>query len=97
MSVLKWTCFHCDKEVEIPKEFSRREECPACGADIHSCKACEFYDESSYNECRETSADVVRDKERANHCDYFQLRLGAGAQSASKEDLLAAAEALFKK
>ena len=96
MSQIKLQCFDCQKEIEIPREFSRREECPECGADIHACKNCVFYDESSYNDCRESSADVFPEKERANHCDYFQISSELKSQS-SKEDLLSAAEALFKK
>jgi len=74
-----------------------REECPQCRADVHACRNCQFYDRSAYNECREPSAEVVREKDRANHCDYFQAGQGPGGKGPSKEDLLKAAEALFKK
>ncbi len=78
-----------------------RAECENCGADVHVCKNCRFYDPGAYNECRETSADVVKEKERANYCEYFE----PGAQAAGglseaekkKQDLKAAAELLFKK
>lgn len=74
-----------------------REECPHCGQDAHVCKNCEFYDQGSYNDCRETSAEVVREKERANFCDFFQGGSSGGGGATRKEDLLSAAEALFKK
>lgn len=48
-----------------------REECEACGADLHVCRGCGHHDASAYNECRETNAERVVDKERANRCDYF--------------------------
>ena len=73
-----------------------REECEQCSADLHVCKNCRFYDESAYNECRESSADVVREKERANYCDYFEPGEGS-YKSSNKDDLLAQAEALFMK
>lgn len=92
---MKVICFSCQKESDVGDKMSFREEC-SCGADLHSCKCCAFFDPKTYNECRETSADVVRDKERANYCDYFQPNTLATARS-KKEDLLAAAEALFKK
>ena len=60
------------------------------------CKNCRFYDPTAYNECREPSAEVVREKERANFCDYFEAGSGKGGNQ-SKEELLSAAEALFKK
>ena len=95
--MIKMSCFSCEKEIEIPSEYSRREECPSCSADIHSCKNCEFYDTSSYNECRESSAEVSTEKERANHCDYFHVNTKGRDGKDSKEDLLSEAEALFKK
>jgi hypothetical protein len=88
-------CFSCRKEQSIPDKVGFRAECD-CGADLHVCKNCEFYDPKVYNECRETSADVVREKDRANFCEYFQP--GGKLDAAKKKsDLLAAAEALFKK
>jgi hypothetical protein len=80
----------------LPLPVSRREECAKCRADVRVCKNCRFYDAKVYNECRETSADVVREKDRANLCDYFQPR-GLGGGVDAKKDLMAAAEALFKK
>ncbi|MBT4762025.1 MAG: hypothetical protein HOO06_10040 [Bdellovibrionaceae bacterium] len=94
---MKYSCFHCGNRVEIPKEFARREECPSCGWDVQCCKNCEFFDVSSYNECREPSAEVEKEKERANYCDYFSLSSAHKGASAEKEELLSAAEALFKK
>lgn len=73
-----------------------REECEACGEDVHVCRNCRFYDASAYNECREPSADVIREKERANRCDYFEAG-GSFEADDKKDDLLSAAEALFKK
>lgn len=89
-------CFSCNKSLNLTGEISRREECPSCHADVHVCKNCHFYDRSAYNECREPQADVVREKDRSNFCDYFQLSGKGGASGPSKDDLKAQAEALFK-
>lgn len=90
-------CFNCNKELELSpgQKIHRSEECPFCYANLHSCKMCDFYDTSSYNECRETSADRIVEKEKANFCDFFILKGGGGGNS-SKDDVLAAANALFK-
>lgn len=90
-------CFSCNKELSILGQVGRREECPHCRADVHVCKNCEFYDPKVYNECRETAADVVREKDRANFCDYFKFRQGGASPEDKKAALRAAAEALFKK
>jgi hypothetical protein len=57
---------------------------------------CTFYDPKVYNECRESNADRIVDKEKANFCDYFNLSDGSQAAT-SKEDLLNKAASLFKK
>lgn len=98
MSKVQFKCFSCGTEVRLDSSPGRREECLKCGADLHVCRNCRHYDSSAYNECREPSADVVREKDRSNFCDFFDA---SGANSAGgadkKNDLLAAAEALFKK
>ncbi|RZF23309.1 hypothetical protein DAY19_05460 [Halobacteriovorax vibrionivorans] len=75
--------------------MSLKEECPYCYASLHCCKMCKFYDKSAYNECRESSADRIVEKEKANFCDYFILK-GGSDNGDGKDDLLAAANALFK-
>lgn len=93
----KLVCFSCNKELSFSGKIGRREECPHCRADVHVCKNCEFYDPKVYNECRETQADVVKEKDRANFCDFFSPRKGGAGAVDKAAALRAAAEALFKK
>lgn len=92
-------CFSCQKTIEVFAAIpvGRRDECDSCGADVHVCKNCVHYDRSAYNECREPQADVVKEKDRANFCDYFSASDKKGTAGDAKVDLLAQAEALFKK
>ncbi len=69
-----WKCGHALDDVPMP--LRRRDECPACGADLHVCRMCEFYDTSVAKSCREPVAEEVTDKERANFCDYFRGQPG---------------------
>ncbi len=92
-------CHSCQTKMEFAEAIPRSADCPKCGSDVRACKNCEFYDRKSYNECRETQADPVREKDRSNFCGFFTVRVagtGVGAKG-GKEDLLSAAEALFKK
>lgn len=73
-----------------------REDCDKCGEDLHTCTHCSFYDVRSYNSCKEPAADVVKEKDRANYCEYFQPYTGSG-EASQKDRLLSAAELLFKK
>lgn len=97
MHKIELNCFECNEAMSFVDRVGRRDECPKCGADVRVCKNCQFYDPKSYNECRETSADPVQDKERSNLCDYFAPGGSSTSAKDSRDALLAAAEALFKK
>lgn len=90
-------CRQCGAQNNYMERVSFRAECQKCFNDLHVCKNCLFYDESSYNECRESSAERVADKEKSNLCEYFKPSSQAAPQKTGAEDLRAQAEALFKK
>jgi hypothetical protein len=69
-----WKCGHALADMPMP--LRRRDECPACGTDLHVCRLCEFFDTSVAKSCREPVAEEVTDKERANFCDYFRGQPG---------------------
>ena len=91
-------CYNCKKDIPVFGSFrvTRTEECPYCSRSMHCCKMCKFYDVRVYNECLETNADRVVDKEKANFCDYFTLTDG-GSGGPSVDELVNLADALFKK
>jgi hypothetical protein len=90
-----WKCGASLADYTLP--LRRLEECRACGAELHVCKLCEWYSIAVAKHCREPIAEEVKDKERANFCDYFKPRPGAWsdagttAAAQAKTDL----EALF--
>jgi hypothetical protein len=90
-------CFSCGEENSIPGNVGLRAECHKCSSDLHVCKCCIHWDPKVYNECKEPQADIVKDRERANFCDHYNPTCQAGITGPAKSDLLAAAEALFKK
>ncbi len=67
-------CFSCRTELPDDQPFHRTEQCPNCRADLRVCRNCTFYDPSVQWECREHISEPVRDKERANFCDFFRPR-----------------------
>jgi hypothetical protein len=93
------TCWKCSKPLSDTFKImvARRDTCPSCMADLRNCKMCQFYDQKAYNECRESSADRVQDKEKANFCDYFKIGSSGTNPDKEKQDALAKAAALFKK
>ncbi len=91
-------CQACGHPVAADGTVGRRDVCDGCGAELHACVQCRFYDTSASDQCREPQAERVQDKERANFCEFFQLAAGPGRRSAGpKEDPRARLEALFRK
>lgn len=71
-------CWKCGAELKDillspGRRVARLAECPHCHAELHVCRACIFYAPQVAKQCRETVAEEVKDKVRANFCDYFQL------------------------
>lgn len=91
-------CFGCNVGIELSAEgrVGFRDSCDHCGADLHICRNCRYYDPTAYNECRESSAERVTDSERANRCDWFSPSDEEGGASVPA-DSLADLDALFKK
>ncbi|MBB6095095.1 ribosomal protein L40E [Povalibacter uvarum] len=89
MSLTCWKCGNSLADYTLP--LRRLEECRKCHAELHVCKMCEWYNTSVAKHCREPIAEEVKDKERANFCDYFTPR--PDAYSSSPQDEAARAKA----
>lgn len=97
MAVEMKHCHACGAEVEIVTRVGRRDTCDACSADLHCCKNCRHHDPFAQNQCREPAADVVvRDRDSANFCDFFDFRDGKTEKDPVAE-AKAKLEALFRK
>ena len=88
-------CAFCHKEISETK-IHIRDECPACGNDLHICLNCEFYDRNAYRQCRETIKEPVQDKEKANFCDFFRALQTGLAQADEESDVFKKLDNLFK-
>ncbi len=93
-------CFFCGRQIEVLERVGFRDTCPGCDRAVHVCRNCDFYDPAYNNQCRETMADRVVDKERANFCEYFKpagkpsvASSAASAKSSTQKKL----DALFRK
>ena len=67
-------CHKCRKELTVGPRIGRKDECPHCHADLACCLNCKFYDRSAPKQCREPMAELVREKDKANYCDYFLFK-----------------------
>lgn len=86
-------CHSCAADLSTVGRIYRNTTCPNCGAEVKVCLNCEFYTPGAHWECRESIPEEVRDKDRANFCDYFRLSatpkpnvLDAGGKRQAKKD-----------
>jgi hypothetical protein len=71
-------CWRCGAPLkDMPMPLGRRSECPACQAELHVCRMCRHYDTAKAKQCREPMAEEVKDKSRANFCEWLQARSDA--------------------
>lgn len=98
--------FKCNKCSQIRHnlgELTSEETCHACGADLHTCSNCRFFDTTTLWECRENIPVRVIGKQKRNECTFFQpkivkdLAADKGKQPMSENDARKAFDALFKK
>jgi hypothetical protein len=98
--VAPMNCSACSAEIDLGAgaRIGFRDCCDHCGADLHTCSNCDFHDPSAYNECRESSAERVSERERANRCDYFDPGGQTGGDAMRvKGKALGELDSLFKK
>lgn len=92
------TCHHCGRDIGTIERVGRRDACLQCGADLHCCLNCTFYDPHYHNQCREPQAERQVDKQVGNFCDYFHFRSGRlAADDTPKDSSRARLDALFGK
>jgi len=66
-------CYKCGESLEaLSLPLSRLDECPSCTVYLHCCRMCLFFDPGVTEQCTEDDAEGVREKMRANFCDYFK-------------------------
>jgi len=81
----------------VGNQVGRRDTCPHCEAELHSCRSCRHFDESVAKGCKEPFSEVPDDRDDGNFCEFFQIGEGGRRNGPDKADLLSAAEALFRK
>ena len=98
-------CWKCGNAINLASgsRVGNRDTCPQCESDLHACRNCRHYDPAKHNQCAETQAEWVRDKEATNYCDWFSpavMRragaLGSSIGADTKSDAKKKFDSLFK-
>lgn len=96
MAEWTFTCWSCNNATEMEDKVRRRDDCPHCGADMRSCKNCQYYDPGCHNECRETISEYVPHKDRANLCGMYTAFQGEREARPDVDEAKARLDALFR-
>ena len=98
--------FKCNKCGQLRQSLSdllHEDTCDKCGADMHTCGNCRFFDTTTLWECRENIPARISAKHARNECALFQpkivkdLAADKGRQPQTPDDARKAFDALFKK
>ena len=91
----EFMCWKCKEPIADGLEIFRSTECSQCGASLHSCVNCRFYQPGVHYGCHETIDEQVRDKEAANFCEYFSVNLNPLASESKVNEAKKAARNAF--
>ena len=67
-------CLNCGRPTGIEGGVTRSDICPPSLADRRCCRGCRFFDPYRRFHCRESINTNIPNKEKANFCDWFQMR-----------------------
>ena len=85
-------CWNCGRPTGIKQRVSRSDNCYECDADLHCCRGCRHFGPGRRFQCKEPVETNHVNKEKANFCDFFQMRQvmktagGVTTKTENKED-----------
>lgn len=92
------SCYRCGASLSaLSLPLSRLDLCPGCSVELHVCRMCTHYAPTAPDACDEEDALDVRDKTKANFCDYFDPNPDAfdGREQKAEQAAKANLDALF--
>ena len=98
-TAVAFKCARCGQEVADP-QIGRETSCASCGAPLHSCTNCAFFNTGARFECRKPITARIESKTKANDCSFFEPKAVRDLRAAQPEkttDARSAFDALFKK
>jgi hypothetical protein len=94
-------CHACGEKRRDPEEIRPDTVCARCGADLHCCAQCTYFDTSARWECTQPIPARIPEKRHRNSCTFFKAAqsfdLTGSRAAGTPDDARAAFERLFKK
>ncbi|NUN12221.1 MAG: hypothetical protein HUU55_01145 [Myxococcales bacterium] len=94
---VRHACYQCKEELIFDVKIGRRDMCPNCGAYLHCCFNCKFWDKNVHNQCTENQGEFIRDRAEGNFCLYFTFREVPEDTTTDADRARAKLDALFGK
>jgi hypothetical protein len=93
----KVRCAACGGTLQVGIAMDSR--CPKCGADLHACRQCTYFDPGARFECRQPIPARIGNKQTRNTCELFAARTVVERETSSSgpTDARQAFKNLFKK
>ena len=88
-------CWGCGHKL-LKSDYGRESLCTSCSKSTRVCRNCRWFAAGRPNDCLEPMAEEVMDKTRANFCDFFEPTFNEAGPDTGANDLIKAAEDLFK-
>ena len=94
-------CKHCGEKALEYDSIALDAVCRKCGAALHSCSQCTYFDTSARFECVKPIPERIASKKAQNACTFFAAAktfdLTGSRGEATPDDARSAFDALFKK
>ncbi|HEV2199388.1 MAG TPA: hypothetical protein VGR73_06185 [Bryobacteraceae bacterium] len=74
-------CYNCS--TALPQDVDFRGNCPKCGAALHCCKQCTYFEPSTRFQCLKPVPVRIAQKDQANECALFKSRVTVARDAAS--------------
>jgi hypothetical protein len=96
-----FACRVCGEKRRDPEEIRFETTCGKCGADLHACAQCSYFDGSARLECTQPILKRIASKKTRNACTFYApartFDLTGTRGAATPDDARSAFDRLFKK
>src|SRR5690349_20288657 len=73
-------CFNCSATIPAAADFTAN--CPKCGAALHCCKQCTYFEPSTRFQCLKPIPVRIAVKDQVNQCELFKTRVTVARDAA---------------
>ena len=67
-------CARCGNELTVAAAWNEQSTCSRCGADLHTCAQCAYFDSSAAFECQKPVPARISPKDARNTCPLYEPR-----------------------